>query len=50
MKKRTFKTEMKLNLAEPKLNKNKKDACGWLEDFKKSLTSNIKAKVVRCKK
>lgn len=30
--------------------KNKKDACEWIEDFKKFLTPNIKAKVVKCKK
>lgn len=27
--------------------KNKKDACEWIEDFKKFLTPNIKAKVVK---
>lgn len=30
--------------------KNKKDACEWIEDFKKFLTPNIKAKVVKCNK
>lgn len=35
MKKRTFKTEMKLNLAEPKLNKN-----NTLADMKK-ITRNM---------
>ena len=41
--------KVKANIETVKFN-NKKDACEWIEDFKKFSTPNIKAKVVKCKK
>lgn len=41
--------KVKMNIETAKF-KNKKDACKWFDDFKKYLTPNMKAEVVKCKK